>query len=146
MPFDVPTLAGCHLAPTTREQHLILMFATCHRGDLARTQAEFTANLPAAITAARLAASGHASADLAARVGKTAGADTAIQAVSDLAALISAAGFQIHHPVAHARRDLTGLLYADGIHDSLYLSGGLTLLTAAAGPARPPQPMPVAAG
>jgi hypothetical protein len=29
--FDVLTLAGCHLARTTWEQHLILMFATCHR-------------------------------------------------------------------------------------------------------------------
>jgi hypothetical protein len=31
--FDVLTLAGCHLAHTTWEQHLILMFATVHRGD-----------------------------------------------------------------------------------------------------------------
>jgi len=31
--FDVLTLAGCHLARTTWEQHLILMFATCHRSD-----------------------------------------------------------------------------------------------------------------
>ena len=29
--FDVLTLAGCHLARTTWEQHLILMFATGHR-------------------------------------------------------------------------------------------------------------------
>ena len=31
--FDVLTLAGCHLARTTWEQHLILMFATVHRDD-----------------------------------------------------------------------------------------------------------------
>ena len=124
------------ILPRVRDNALIV---------LGRTHAELTASLLAAINATRLAASGHAGADLAARVGKAAGVDTAIQAVSDLAPLIGAAGFQIHHPVAKARRDLTGLLYADGIHDSLYRSGGLTLLTAAAGPARPPQPVPVAA-
>jgi hypothetical protein len=31
--FDVLTLAGCHLARTTWEQHLILMFANRHRSD-----------------------------------------------------------------------------------------------------------------
>jgi len=36
------------------------------------------------------------------------------------------------HPIAKARADLTWLLYADGIHDSLYRSGGASLVTAAA--------------
>jgi hypothetical protein len=31
--FDVLALAGCHLARTTWEQHLILMFASRHRSD-----------------------------------------------------------------------------------------------------------------
>ena len=31
--FDVVTLAGCHLAGSVWEQHLILMFATWHRSD-----------------------------------------------------------------------------------------------------------------
>jgi len=34
--------------------------------------------------------------------------------------------------IAKARADLTWLLYADGIHDSLYSSGGASLVTAAA--------------
>jgi alkylation response protein AidB-like acyl-CoA dehydrogenase len=95
---------------------------------LGRAHAEITAALLAALTTTRLAASGHSAADLLARLGKAAGVDTAVQAVTDLAPLIGAAGFQRHHPVAKARADLTGLLYADGIHDSLYRSGGVSLL------------------
>ncbi|MGV9976088.1 hypothetical protein ACWDUH_00225 [Micromonospora wenchangensis] len=83
----------------------------------------------AALTTSRLAADSHPHADFAARVGKAAGVDTAVRAVADLAPLIGAAGFQRAHPIAKARADLTGLLYADGIHDSLYRSGGITLLT-----------------
>ena len=57
---------------------------------------------------------------------------------ADLAPLIGAGGFQRSHPVAKARADLTGLLYADGIHDSLYRSGGVNLLTATWRPAPTP--------
>lgn len=64
-----------------------------------------------------LAADSHPHADLAARVGKAAGVDTAVRAVADLAPLIGAVGFQRAHPIAKARADLTRLLYADGIHD-----------------------------
>ncbi len=95
---------------------------------LGRTHAELTAALLAAITTSRLAALGHPHADFAARVGKAAGVDTAVRTVADLAPLIGAVGFQRGHPVAKARADLTGLLYADGIHDSLYRSGGVSLL------------------
>jgi hypothetical protein len=50
--FDVLTLAGCHLARTTWEQHLILMFATCHRDDRGTsgfdlTELPWTADWPA---------------------------------------------------------------------------------------------------
>ncbi|WP_282761175.1 hypothetical protein [Actinoplanes sandaracinus] len=50
--FDVLTLAGCHLARTPWEQHLILMFATRHRGDRGTagfdlTELPWTANWPA---------------------------------------------------------------------------------------------------
>lgn len=45
-----------------------------------------------------------------------------------LAPLIGAAGFQRTHPIAKARADLTGLRYADGVHDSLYRSGGTSML------------------
>ena len=98
---------------------------------LGRTHAEITASLLAALTASRLAAAGHPAAGLLARLGKAAGIDTAVQAVTDVAPLIGASGFQRGHPVAKARADLTGLLYADGIHDSLYSSGGVTLLASA---------------
>ncbi|NJC66444.1 hypothetical protein HC028_18315 [Planosporangium flavigriseum] len=105
---------------------------------LGRTHAEITAALLAAITASRLAATGHPYADLAARIGKAAGVDTAARAVTDLAPLLGASGFRQASPVAKARADLTGLLYADGIHDSLYRSGGISLLRrSAAGSAQP---------
>jgi alkylation response protein AidB-like acyl-CoA dehydrogenase len=95
---------------------------------LGRTSAEITAALLAAITHSRLAAEAHPYADLGSRIGKAAGVDTAVRTVSELAPLIGAAGFQRGHPIAKVRADLCGLLYADGIHDSLYRSGGLTLL------------------
>jgi alkylation response protein AidB-like acyl-CoA dehydrogenase len=95
---------------------------------LGRTHAEITAALLGTLTTTRLATVGHPDAGLFARLGKAVGVDTAVRAVTDLALLIGAAGFQRSHPVAKARADLTGLLYADGIHDSLYRSGGVSLL------------------
>jgi hypothetical protein len=65
--------------------------------------------------------------------------------VADLAPLLGAAGFQRSHPIAKARADLTGLLYADGIHDSLYRAGGLTLIAAATAASRPQPGAPVSA-
>lgn len=38
--------------------------------------------------------------------------------------LLGAEGFQADSVVAKTRRDLNGLLYADGIHDSLYRAAG----------------------
>jgi alkylation response protein AidB-like acyl-CoA dehydrogenase len=105
---------------------------------LGRTHAALTASLLTALTTTRLAAARHPDAGLLARLGKAAGVDTAVAAVAELAPLIGASGFQASHPVAKARADLTGLLYADGIHDSLYRSGGATLLNSAA--VRPPAP------
>ena len=35
-----------------------------------------------------------------------------------------AAGFRADSQIAKTRRDLNGLLYADGIHDSLYRAAG----------------------
>ncbi|GGK79106.1 acyl-CoA dehydrogenase family protein [Mangrovihabitans endophyticus] len=95
---------------------------------LGRTHAEITAALLTTLTTSRLAAAGHPQAGLLARLGKAAGVDTAARAISDLAPLIGAAGYRRSHPIAKARADLTGLLYADGIHDSLYRSGGISLL------------------
>jgi alkylation response protein AidB-like acyl-CoA dehydrogenase len=112
---------------------------------LGRTHAEITAALLATLTTSRLAADGHPHADFAARVYKAAGIDTAMRAVVDLAPLVGAAGFQRSHPIAKARADLTGLLYADGIHDSLYRSGGVSLLAESVADVAPIQPGVIAA-
>jgi alkylation response protein AidB-like acyl-CoA dehydrogenase len=95
---------------------------------LGRTYAEINAALLAAITATRLASAGHPSADLASQAGKAMGVDIAYQATADLAPLLGARGFQQDSPIAKARADLTGMLYADGIHDSLYRAGGIDLI------------------
>lgn len=95
---------------------------------LGRVHAELYAALLSTVATSHLAARGDPRADLWARVGKAHAVDTAHQAVTDLAPLIGAAGFQATSPIAKAHHDLAGLLYADGIHDSLYRSGGLSLL------------------
>ncbi|WP_436536312.1 acyl-CoA dehydrogenase family protein [Actinoplanes sp. HUAS TT8] len=103
---------------------------------IGRTHTEITASLLAVLAAARLAEAGHPDAGTFARLGKAAGVDTAVRAVHDLAPLIGAAGFQRGHRIAKAQTDLAGLLYADGIHDSLYRAGGVSLLANASGPRR----------
>ncbi|MGH8422277.1 MAG: acyl-CoA dehydrogenase family protein [Pseudomonas fluorescens] len=95
---------------------------------LGQTYAEVHAALLATLATVRLGATGAPQADMWARVNKAYGVDVANKAVSDLATLIGAAGFTTGSRIAKARADLTGLLYADGIHDSLYRSGGKTLL------------------
>jgi alkylation response protein AidB-like acyl-CoA dehydrogenase len=75
-----------------------------------------------------IAQAGEAEPGLASRLGKAHGVDAACRAVNRLAPLVGAAGFQRHHPIAKARFDLAALQYADGIHDSLYRSGGSALL------------------
>jgi alkylation response protein AidB-like acyl-CoA dehydrogenase len=107
------------LLPRVRDNALI---------SLGRTHAQLHAALLATLGTARLAALGHPDADLWARLGKAQGVDVAYQAVGELVPLVGAVGFQAGHPLAKARGDLAGLLYADGIHDSLYRSGGTTIL------------------
>jgi alkylation response protein AidB-like acyl-CoA dehydrogenase len=97
---------------------------------LGRTHAQLHAALLGTLATARLAALGHPDADLWARLGKAHGVDVAYQTVDELVPLVGAIGFQAGHPLAKARTDLAGLLYADGIHDSLYRSGGTSLLGA----------------
>jgi alkylation response protein AidB-like acyl-CoA dehydrogenase len=109
---------------------------------LGRTHAELCAALLGSVATSRLAASREPHADLWARVGKAHGVDTAHRAVTDLVPLLGAAGFHLHHPVAKARHDLTGLLYADGIHDGLYRSGGKSLLHGQPSSATAAQPRP----
>jgi alkylation response protein AidB-like acyl-CoA dehydrogenase len=94
---------------------------------LGRTWAQVNAALLAAITALRLAEHGHPSAQLWSCAIKAHATDTAYQAASELALLSGASGFTAGSRTAKARRDLNALLYADGIHDSLYRSAGRTL-------------------
>jgi len=66
---------------------------------------------------------------------KAYGVDTAHQLASELSLLLGASGFRADCQVAKIRRDLAGLLYADGIHDSLYRAAGKHHIAAATGQA-----------
>lgn len=111
---------------------------------IGRSYAEINAALLAACTTVTLAESGS---PLAARWGcavKAYGVDAAYRAVSELALLAGASGFVAGCATAKAVRDLNALLYADGIHDSLYRAAGRTL-TAQAENAIPVPPQKPAA-
>jgi hypothetical protein len=77
-----------------------------------------------AVLASRLAEAGHEDAELWGAAMKAHGIDTANQATAELALLVGAAGIRADCQIAKTRRDLNGLLYADGIHDSLYRAAG----------------------
>ncbi|MGM1063880.1 hypothetical protein [Saccharothrix sp. Mg75] len=67
-------------------------------------------------------------------------------ATACFAVLVGADGFRAESVIAKAQRDLTALLYADGIHDSLYLFAGDRLVAAGHDPvveptATPPAPL-----
>lgn len=68
--------------------------------------------------------------------------DTAVRAVDELVPLVGASGFTAASPLAKTRGDLAGLRYADGIHDSLYRSGGRTILDTASEPVASVPPLP----
>jgi alkylation response protein AidB-like acyl-CoA dehydrogenase len=91
---------------------------------LGRTWAQLNAALLAAITAYRLADAGHPDAQEWGCAVKAHGADVAYQAASELALLAGAAGFTADCRTTKTRADLNALLYADGIHDSLYRAVG----------------------
>lgn len=113
---------------------------------LGRTHAAICSALLATVHTARLCAVPVDDGDLWARLGKAHAVDTAHHAVHDLAPLVGADGYRFASTIAKARADLTGLLYADGIHDSLYRSGGRTLLAHAGGrPLGTVHPLPAAA-
>ena len=78
----------------------------------------------AAVTAHRLAEAGHPAAQAWGCAVKAHAADVAYQAASELALLAGAAGFTADSRTAKTRGDLNALLYADGIHDSLYRAVG----------------------
>ena len=91
---------------------------------LGRTHAQLVTALLGAVVASHVADAGHQDAERWAAAMKAHGIDTANQAAAELALLLGAAGFRADCQVAKTRRDLAGLLYADGIHDSLYRTAG----------------------
>ncbi|WP_280385273.1 acyl-CoA dehydrogenase family protein [Nocardia wallacei] len=91
---------------------------------IGRAHAQLTTALLGTITAAGLADTGHPDAERWSAEMKAHGIDIANQATADLAVLVGAPGFRADSQLAKARRDLGGLLYADGIHDSLFRAAG----------------------
>jgi hypothetical protein len=72
---------------------------------------------------------------------KAHGIDTAHSVADELALLLGAAGYRADSFVGKTCRDLGGLQYADGIHDSLYRTAGKHHVAQ-----RPPVPIPRTAG
>ncbi|MBB5801264.1 alkylation response protein AidB-like acyl-CoA dehydrogenase [Saccharothrix ecbatanensis] len=91
---------------------------------LGRTHAQLVTALLGAAAASHLADAGHENAELWGAATKAHGVDTADSAAAELALLLGAAGFRADCLTAKTRRDLGGLLYADGIHDSLFRAAG----------------------
>lgn len=91
---------------------------------LGRAHAHLITALVGVVVAAQLSGAGHQDAERWGAAMKAHGIDTANQAAAELALLLGAVGYQADSPVAKVRRDLGGLLYADGIHDSLYRTAG----------------------
>jgi alkylation response protein AidB-like acyl-CoA dehydrogenase len=113
---------------------------------LGRTWAQVNAALLAAVTAHQLASTRHLNAETWGCGVKAHAADIAYQSASELALLEGAAGFTADSLAVKVRADLNALLYADGIHDSLYRSTGRSLIASAApalpGTAAAPVPQP----
>ncbi|MGV9677084.1 acyl-CoA dehydrogenase family protein [Nocardia sp. NPDC003482] len=91
---------------------------------IGRARAQLMSALLGAVAAARLSEAGHPDAEWWAAVTKAHGIDLANQAAAELVLLLGAAGFRADSRAAKTRSDLNGLLYADGIHDSLYRAAG----------------------
>lgn len=104
-----------------------------------RSYAEINAALLAACNAASLAESGSPFAASWGCAVKAFSVDTAYRAVSELALLAGAGSFIAGSANAKAIRDLNALLYADGIHDSLYRAAGRALTAPVAAAHVPPQ-------
>ncbi|MFD1145639.1 acyl-CoA dehydrogenase family protein [Saccharothrix hoggarensis] len=91
---------------------------------LGRTHARLVTALLGSTVASHLADAGHDDAEPWGAAMKAHGVDTADSITAELALLLGAAGFRADCRTAKTRRDLGGLLYADGIHDSLFRAAG----------------------
>lgn len=91
---------------------------------IGRTHAQLVTALLGAVVACHLADTGYQQAELWGAAMKAHGIDIANHATAELALLLGAVSFRADSQIAKIRRDLNGLLYADGIHDSLYRTAG----------------------
>ncbi|WP_157512928.1 acyl-CoA dehydrogenase family protein [Lentzea albidocapillata] len=91
---------------------------------LGRAHVQLATALLGTVMASNVAEAGGAEAELWGAATKAHGIDVANTTVAELALLLGASGFRADCQTAKIRRDLNGLLYADGIHDSLYRAAG----------------------
>ncbi|MGW4369798.1 acyl-CoA dehydrogenase family protein [Nocardia takedensis] len=89
-----------------------------------RSHARLVDALLGAAAAAALAESGHPHAERYSAESKAHGIDLTNEVAAELVPLTGAAGFRADSPLTKIGRDLRALLYADGIHDSLYRAAG----------------------
>lgn len=89
-----------------------------------RAHAQILAALLATAAVTHSAATGYRHVESWSAAIKAFGVDTAHCVAAELSLLLGASGFRADCQVAKIRRDLGGLLYADGIHDSLYRAAG----------------------
>jgi alkylation response protein AidB-like acyl-CoA dehydrogenase len=132
-PLVAATALGA--ASAIHDQTAGLLARRCQTGIIARVRdnalvtlgriwAQLNAALLAAVAAHQIAQAGHPAAQAWGCGTKAHGVDAAYQAASELALLAGAAGFTAESRTAVTRSDLNALLYADGIHDSLYRTAG----------------------
>lgn len=107
---------------------------------IGRTHSQVATALLGAFASASLAASGNEDAERWSAVMKAHGIDAANTVAAELVLLLGASGFLRDCQVSKIRRDLSGLQYADGIHDSLYRSAGKQHIAHACSPAHPRHP------
>jgi hypothetical protein len=94
---------------------------------LGRAYGQLNAALLAALTAQQLSEHADQRAHTWGCAIKAHAIDIAYSVVSELALLAGASGFTAGSRLTKAQHDLRALLYADGIHDSLYRSAGRAL-------------------
>lgn len=95
---------------------------------LGRGYGQINAALLAVINAVRLADAGHPHASAWSCAAKAHGVDVAHNLITTAALLVGASSFRAHSHLDKTRRDVTGLLLADGVHDSLYRAAGQHLV------------------
>lgn len=96
-----------------------------------QSHAQLVGALLATFAAAQLTQEEHRQAEPWAAAIKAYGIETAHKLTADLALLVGASGFRMDCALSKIQRDLAGLRFADGIHDSLYRAAGKRHVAAA---------------